>query len=215
MYKKKPFLIVFEGIEGCGKSFQSKKLYKRLLKNKVNCLLTREPGGTKSAELIRTLILKDYFTKIKKEKFDKYTDTLLYLAARNEHITNKIKPALKKKKVVICDRFIDSTLAYQVYGKKVKKKFIDNIHKFILDGIKPNITFVLKVSTKSSQLRLKKRKTKNRYDNFAKSFYTKAQKSFLKIAKNKNNYFILDSSNNDNNLEEKIFKIIKKKLFIK
>ena len=98
MYKKKPFFIVFEGIEGCGKSFQSKKLYKNLKKNKVNTIITREPGGTKSAELIRNLILKDYFEKNSKEKFDKYTDTLLYLAARNEHIKNKIKPALLKKK---------------------------------------------------------------------------------------------------------------------
>ena len=71
---------------------------------------------------------------------------MLYLAARNEHIKNKIKPALIKKKVVICDRFIDSTIAYQVYGKKVDIKFINNIHKKILQGIKPNIVFVLKVS---------------------------------------------------------------------
>ena len=99
MYKKKPFFIVFEGVEGCGKSFQSKKLYKNLIKRKINTILTREPGGTKSSELIRNLILKDYFTKNTKEKFDKYTDTLLYLAARNEHIKNKIKPALLKKKL--------------------------------------------------------------------------------------------------------------------
>ena len=97
MYNKKPFFIVFEGVEGCGKSFQSKKLLNNLKKKKLNVLLTREPGGTKSAELIRNLILKDYFNKDNKEKFDRYTDTLLYLAARNEHIKNKIKPALKKK----------------------------------------------------------------------------------------------------------------------
>ena len=100
MYKKKPFFIVFEGVEGCGKSFQSKKLFNKLKKNKIDTILTREPGGTKSSELIRNLILKDYFTKNNKEKFDKYTDTLLYLAARNEHIKNKIKPALLKKKLL-------------------------------------------------------------------------------------------------------------------
>ena len=80
---------------GCGKSFQSKKLFYKI-KKKINTILT-EPGGTKSAELIRNLILKDYFVKKGADKFDKYTDTLLYLAARNEHIQNKIKPALKKK----------------------------------------------------------------------------------------------------------------------
>ena len=215
MYKKKPFFIVFEGVEGCGKSYQSKKLYNKLKKKKIDTILTREPGGTKSSELIRNLILKDYFAKDSKEKFDKYTDTLLYLAARNEHVKNKIKPALLKKKVVICDRFIDSTIAYQVYGKKVDIKFIDNIHKKILQGIKPNIVFILKVSQQSSKRRLKKRKSKNRYDNFAQSFYNKAQKSFIKIAKNKKNYFILDSSSNDNLLEKKIYNITMKYLNIK
>ena len=129
MYKKKPFFIVFEGVEGCGKSYQSKKLLRFLKKKKIPSILTREPGGTKSAEMIRNLILKDYFNKSSKDKFDKYTDTLLYLAARNEHIKNKIFPSLKKKMVVICDRFIDSTLAYQVYGKKINLNFVNNIHK--------------------------------------------------------------------------------------
>ena len=214
MYKKKPLFIVFEGVEGSGKSFQSKKLYQKLIKNKIQTILTREPGGTKSAELIRNLILKDYFKKTTKEKFDKYTDTLLYLAARNEHILNKIKPALKKKKVVICDRFIDSTIAYQVYGKRVNYNFIKIIHNQILGNLKPDLTFILKVSTKSSRKRLSERKSKNRYDNFPQSFYNKVQKSFLKIAKNKKNYFILDSSSNDKNLEKKIFDIVKKRLNI-
>ncbi len=215
MYKKKPFFIVFEGVEGCGKSYQSKKLLKNLIKKKIQTILTREPGGTKSAELIRNLILKDYFKKTKKDKFDKYTDTLLYLAARNEHVKLKIEPALKKRKVVICDRFVDSTIAYQVFGKKINMNFINNIHKFILNGLKPNITFVLKVSSHSSKKRLIKRKTRNRYDNFAQSFYDKVQKSFLKIAKNKKNYFVFDSSKNNKDLEIKIFQIVKRYLGIK
>ena len=82
-------------------------------------------------------------------------------------------------------------------------------------GIKPNIVFILKVSKNSSINRLKKRKTKNRYDNFAQSFYTKAQKSFLKLAKNKKNYFVIDSSFNDNLLEKKIFNIVNRYLNIK
>ena len=215
MYKKKPFFIVFEGVEGCGKSYQCKKLKKNLEKKGIKSVLTREPGGTNSAESIRKLILKDYFFKNKSEKFDKYTDTLLYLGARNEHIKNKIKPALKKKKIIICDRFIDSTLAYQVYGKKVNRSFIDHIHKFILQGIKPDITFVLKVTPKVSKQRLKKRKTKNRYDKFPQVFYSKVQNFFLRIAENKKNYFILNSSINDSSLEKKILQIICKKLKIK
>ena len=207
MYKKKPLLIVFEGVEGCGKSYQSKKLFKKLKKLNIPTILTREPGGTKSAELIRNLILKDYFNKSKKEKFDRYTDTLLYLAARNEHVKMKILPALKKNQIVICDRFIDSTIAYQVYGKKVKYQFIKNIQKIILGKLKPNLTFLLRVSAESSKKRLLKRKSKNRYDNFPKSFYVKAQKSFLKLAKNKSNYYVLDSSKNNNTIEKKIFDI--------
>ena len=215
MYKKKPFFIVFEGIEGCGKSYQSKKLFKKLKKKNIDTIITREPGGTKSSELIRNLILKDYFIKNNTEKFDKYTDTLLYLAARNEHVKNKIKPALLKKKVVICDRFIDSTIAYQVYGKKVDLNFINNIHKKILNGLKPDIVFVLKVSQSTSRKRLKKRKTKNRYDNFAQSFYTKAQNTFIKLANKRKNYFVIDSSSDDSFLEKKIYNIVNRYLKIK
>ena len=97
MFKKKPFFIVFEGIEGSGKSYLSQNLFKHLKRKQIPVILTREPGGTSRAEKIRNIILKDYFKKNLKEKFHKYTDTLLYLAARNEHIVNVIKPALQKK----------------------------------------------------------------------------------------------------------------------
>ena len=137
------------------------------------------------------------------------------MAARNEHIKNKIKPALKKKKIIICDRFVDSTFAYQVYGKKVSLNFINNIHKKILGKIKPDITFVLKVKRESFLKRLKKRKTKNRYDNFPVKFYIKAQNAFLKIAKKKKNHIVLESSDNNTILQNKILKIIYKKLGIK
>ena len=215
MSKNKAFLIVFEGVEGCGKSYQCKKLFNNLKKKKLAPILTREPGGTKSAELIRKLILKEYFKSSKDLSFDKYTDTLLYLASRNEHIKKKIKPALIKKKIVICDRFIDSTIAYQVYGKKVNFSFINNIHKMILKNIKPNLTFVLKVSPASSKRRLSKRKNKNRYDKFSQSFYKNAQNAFIKIAKNKKDYYILNSSSDDNQLEKKIFHIVSKYLKIR
>ena len=213
MYKKKSLFITFEGIEGSGKSFQSRKLYKNLKKRNIHPILTREPGGTESAEKIRELILKDYFYPKLKEKFDKYTDTLLYLAARNEHIQNKIKPAILKKKIIICDRFIDSTLAYQVYGKKINKVFVDLIHKQILEKIKPNLTFLLKVKISKALKRLKKRKKKNRYDKLSKNFYTQAQKSFVKIAKkNKHSHVILDSSFDTPEVEKKILNIVLKKI---
>ena len=195
MYKKKPLFVTFEGIEGSGKSYQSKKLYKSIKRRRIPVILTREPGGTIGAEKIRKIILDDYFYQDTKVKFNKYTDTLLYLAARNEHVKNKIIPAISKGKVIICDRFIDSTLAYQVYGKRVSKTLVDTIHKYILGSIKPDLTFLLKVNITKALRRLKKRKKKNRYDKFSKYFYINAQKAFIKIArKNKKRYFILDNS---------------------
>ena len=213
MPKKKFLFIVFEGIEGSGKSYQSKKLYNSIKQRKLPSILTREPGGTIGAERIRELILKDYFHKDKREKFHKYTDTLLYLAARNEHIQNKILDAKKKKRILICDRFIDSTYAYQVYGKKVEKKIIDDVHRYILKKIKPDLTFVLKVKISKAFSRIKKRKNKNRYDKFSKDFYNNAQKAFLKLAKkNKRKYHIFDNSNDNSEIEKKILRIVLSKL---
>ena len=206
MYKKKSIFITFEGIEGSGKSYQAQKLYKNLKKRNISSILTREPGGTRSAEKIREVILKDYFHHESKEKFNKYTDTLLYLASRNEHLENKIKPAIKSKKIIICDRFTDSTLAYQVYGKGVDKNFIDPIHKYILKDVKPDITFILTANIKKAMKRLKKRRNKNRYDKFSSNFYNKVQKAFIKIAKtNGKRYIILDNSNDTPNVEKIIF----------
>ena len=206
MYKKKSIFITFEGIEGSGKSYQAKKLYQNIKKKNISPVLTREPGGTKSAEIIRDVILKDYFHLNSKEKFDKYTDTLLYLAARNEHLKNKIRPAIKKKKIIICDRFIDSTLAYQVYGKNVSKKFIDTLHNYILKDLKPDFTFILTVNIKKAMSRLNKRNNKNRYDKFTSNFYSKVQKAFIKISKNnKKRYMLIDNSNDTPDVEKIIF----------
>ena len=206
MHKKKPLFVTFEGIEGSGKSYQCRKLYNELRNKNLSVILTREPGGTKSAEKIRKVILEDYFASDSKEKFSKYTDTLLYLAARNEHVQNIIRPAISKKKIVICDRFIDSTLAYQVFGKGVSKNLVDSIHKFVLGSIKPDLTFVLKVNISKALQRLKKRKKKNRYDKFSKNFYTKVQNAFIKIAKkNTRRYCIVDNSEDSTKAEGFIF----------
>ena len=212
MYKRKALFVTFEGIEGSGKSYQALKLYKNIKKKNISAILTREPGGTNSAEKIRKVILDDYFHPNYKEKFDKYTDTLLYLAARNEHILNKIKPAIFKKEIIICDRFIDSTSAYQVYGKGVNEKFVNLIHKHILKNIRPDLTFILKVNILKALKRINKRGKKNRYDKFSKSFYANVQKAFIKIAKkNKKKYIILENSNDTNSVE----KIILKKILIR
>ncbi|MBT59848.1 MAG: dTMP kinase [Acidiferrobacteraceae bacterium] len=207
MYKKKSFFITFEGIEGSGKSYQSKKLFKKIKSMKLPVLYTREPGGTFAAEKIRQLILDDYYYPGFKEKFDKYTDTLLYMASRNEHIKKKIYPSILKKKIIICDRFTDSTLAYQVYGKGVSRNLVNNIHRYILGQVKPDLTFILKTKVSKAMLRLKKRKKKNRYDRFTEKFYNKVQKAFLRIAKsNKRKYMVVDNSFDIPRTEEIIYK---------
>ena len=188
MYKKKIF-IVFEGIEGSGKSFHSLSLVKKLKFLKIPCVYLREPGGSKEAECIR-----DFLLKKENNKFDSLTDTLLYLAARNENFLKKIK-RLYKKKIIICDRFIDSTLAYQHYGQGVKKNVINFINKEITGTMKVDYTFLMYLNVDKSISRISNRKKLNRYDKFKKSFYKKVQNGFISISnKNKSKYLIINSS---------------------
>ena len=207
MYKKKPF-IVFEGIEGSGKSIHSKNLVNFLKKKKIPYIYLREPGGTKKAEIIRKLILNK-----NNKKINILTDTLLYLAARNENFINNIKPYYKKK-VIICDRFIDSTLAYQHYGLGISKNLIQIINNSILKNVLPDFTFLMKITPKESIIRLTKRKKLNRYDKFKKSFYSKVQSGFIKIAKkNSKKYMIIDS--NKYIIENKLKILLKFKKLLK
>ena len=204
MYNKKKF-IIFEGIEGSGKSTHSLLLVKKLKFLKIPCIHLREPGGSNEAESIRNFILKN-----ENKKFDPLTDTLLYLAARNENFLRKLKPFYKKK-IIICDRFIDSTLAYQHYGLGVKKDVINFINKEIMGVIKPDYTFLMYLNVNKSISRISNKKKKNRYDKFKKSFYSKVQNGFLKIAnKNKLKYMIINSSNKFGPNQEIIFNQVKK-----
>ena len=211
MYKQNFFFIVFEGVEGTGKSYQINKLYKNLKKKNLKIIKTREPGGVDTAEKIRKLIFnKD------SNKFDKITDFYLMLASRNEHFIKKLLPAKKKNLIVISDRFTDSTFCYQVVGNKISLNVNRINQKYILNNFKPNLTFILRSDLKSVKKRLNKRKVLNKYDNLNFSFYKKVQNSFVKIAKkNKKDYVLIDSSLNNEVAEEKIFAIIKKKLKLK
>ena len=183
---KKP-IIVFEGIEGSGKSHHITRVSKYLDKNKISYIKIREPGGNSNSEKIRKLILN------KKSNFDAKTDLLLYLAARSENI-KQIKKFYKKK-IILIDRFTDSTIAYQHYGMGVDLKIINIINNFLLKNIKVNFTFLNDVNKKNIFLRLKKRKSLNRYDQFNMRFYNKVQRGFLKLAKsNKKFYKIIDSN---------------------
>ena len=199
---KKP-IIVFEGIEGSGKSHHINKVSKYLDKKKINYIKIREPGGSLNSEKIRRLILN------KKSNFNIYTDLLLYLAARSENI-NLIKKSYKKK-IILIDRFTDSTIAYQHYGMGVDLKIINTINKILLKKIKINFTFLNVVNKKNLFQRLKNRKSLNRYDQFDMNFYNKVQKGFLKLAKsNKKSYKIIDSNLDIKKNEDLIINQIKK-----
>lgn len=185
MYKKP--IIVFEGIEGSGKTSHIKFVENFLKKEKLEFLKIREPGGSSNAEKIRSLILK------KNSSFNKTTDLLLYLSARSENIE-----LLKKnfrKKIILIDRFIDSTIAYQHYGMGVNLNLIKTINNFLLKDIKVDFTFLHTVDKKNMFSRLKERKNLNRYDKFKFSFYNKVQNGFLKLSKkNKKKYLIINSN---------------------
>ena len=146
-------IIVFEGIEGSGKSHHINKVSKYLDKKKINYIKIREPGGSLNSEKIRKLILN------KKSNFNIYTDLLLYLAARSENI-NLIKKSYKKK-IILIDRFTDSTIAYQHHGMGVDLKIINIINRFLLKKIKISFTFLNIVNKKNLFQRLKKRKSLN------------------------------------------------------
>ena len=199
---KKP-IIVFEGIEGSGKSHHINKVSKYLDKKKINYIKIREPGGSLNSEKIRKLILN------KKTNFNINTDLLLYLAARSEN-TNLIKKFYKKK-IILIDRFVDSTVAYQHYGMGIDLKIINLINRFLLKNIKVNFTFLNIVNKKNLFQRLKNRKSLNRYDQFDMNFYNKVQKGFLKLAKSdKKSYKIIDSNLDIKKNEDLIIHQIKK-----
>ena len=202
---KKP-IIVFEGIEGSGKTHHITRVSKFLDKKKIKYIKIREPGGSLNSEKIRRLILN------KKSNFNVKTDLLLYLAARSENI-NHIKKFYKKK-IILIDRFTDSTIAYQHYAMGVDLKIINIINRFLLKNIKVNFTFLNIVNKKNLFQRLKKRKSLNRYDQFDMNFYNKVQKGFLKLVKlNKKKYKIIDSNldikKNEDLILNKIEKLIK------
>ena len=199
---KKP-VIVFEGIEGSGKSHHISVISKYLKRNKIAFIKLREPGGNINSEKIRKLILD------KKSNFNKITDLLLYLAARSENI--ELIRKFYKKKIILIDRFTDSTIAYQHYGFGVDLKLINFINNHLLKKFKVDYTFLNIVNYKNMIKRLKLRKSLNRYDKFNSRFYQNVQKGFLKLAnKNKKKYKIVNSNLDIKINEDLIIQSIKK-----
>ena len=201
---KKP-IIVFEGIEGSGKTHHISLVSKYLNKKKIKHIKIREPGGNPNSEKIRKLILNN------KSNFNRDTDLLLYMASRSENI-NFIKNSYNKK-VILIDRFTDSTIAYQHFGMGVDINLIETLNKYLLKNIKVGFTFLNIVNKKNLYKRLKKRKTLNRYDKFNMSFYNKVQNGFIKLSKKHKKRYQLINSNlnikeNENLILNKIDELI-------
>ena len=206
MYNKP--IIVFEGVEGSGKTYHIKKVAKFLKSKKLKFVNIREPGGSKNSEKIRKLILN------KKSDLDRFTDLLLYLASRNENIEKIIKKNYRKK-IILIDRFIDSTIAYQHYGMGLNKKMIQTINNFFLKKISIDFTFLNIVSMNNLKKRLKTRKNLNKYDKFNTQFYNKVQRGFIRLSKTNNKYLIVNSNNNIKENEKIILSKFKSLIKIK
>ena len=195
----KPRFISFEGGEGSGKSTQIKLLAKRLSKY-GDVVTTREPGGTTEAEIIRNLLVKG-----KKNKWSGVVETLLLYAARKDHIDKVIAPNLKKNKWVLCDRFKESTLVYQGYGKNVDITLIKKLDKIITNNLTPGLTFILDIDPIIGLKRSKRKSnTETRYENMSLGFHNKIRKAFKAIASLNKKKFILINANQDINLIQDI-----------
>ena len=186
-------VIIFEGIEASGKSTNIQIISNYLKKIKKKFIKIREPGGSKYSEIIRKLILN------KGSKLNIKTDLLLIMASRSENINKIIKKNFRKK-IIIIDRFTDSTIAYQHYGMGINLNIIKQMNNFVIDKFKADLTILSVVNNKNMKKRLSLRKNINKYDKFNYSFYEKVQKGFLKIARNNKNYIIIDS--NKKNIKE-------------
>ena len=192
--------ITFEGPEASGKSSQIILLKKYLKKNKIPFIVTREPGGTVIAEKLRKIIL------YKKNKISSLEEILLLMAARLNHINLVIKPALKKGKIVISDRFVDSTFVYQGYANGYGIQKVKDLHKIILNNFLPHKTFLFEIDPKETIRRLKKRKNKNKYDKQDIKFHRKIYLGYCKISKNQKRFVKIDGIHDKNTIHYKILK---------
>lgn len=206
---KPGLFITFEGGEGGGKTTQSTLLYEALHKRGVDVLRTREPGGTTGAEQIRQLLVQGDAVS-----WEKMTELLLHYAARVEHVEKQVKPALAAGKVVICDRFTDSTLSYQGYGHRLGKPIIEMMRHLTLGNFQPDLTFILDLPPEKGIGRANSRQgTDNRYEQMGLEFHARVREGFLEIAKvESERCVLLDASEPIEVLHGKILAAVERRL---
>lgn len=202
--------ITFEGGEGSGKSSCIAKVKKMLEKDGYQVVLTREPGGTPISENIRNIILDK-----KNTNMDKRTEALLFAASRRQHLVEKVWPSIKAGKLVICDRYLDSSLAYQGGARNLTVDEVLAMNMFATEGTFPDLTFLFDVDPKLGLARISKNKNReiNRLDLETLAFHQKVRKTFLALAKRyPKRYVIIDASKTVEINSEEVYLAIKKRL---
>lgn len=204
--------ITFEGLDFSGKSTQAKLLYEYLRKKKTKCILLREPGGTEISERIREIILDRKHTEM-----TPLTEFMLFSASRSQLVSEVIKPHLKKGYIVICDRYYDSSTAYQSYGGGMELQSVLKVNDIATGGLKPDLTFLVDVPAKAAFARAEKRgNAKDRMENKNLAFYNRVYNGFKDIAnKNKKRFVVIEGTLTIEEIHSGIINTVKKKLNIK
>jgi dTMP kinase len=195
--------ITFEGIEGCGKSTQAKKLHEYFSSQSIESVLTREPGGTKASEQIRSILIDENLDKLEAK-----TELFLNFAARLEHVEKLIKPTLSQNKIVISDRFFDSTYAYQGNAFGLDEKLIDDVRKMAIADFTPDITFLIDVPVDTAFARISNRADNNRYEKLGRDFHQKVRDGFLQLAKKNPRIKVIDGTKSLQEISAEIIKIL-------
>lgn len=198
-------LITFEGIEGCGKSTQANYLYQELLKKGIDVFLTREPGGTELGKSIRNLVLHSH-------KNYPIAELLLFLADRNQHVNEIIKPVMNRGGIVICDRYYHSTYAYQVSGRKVDLEMVKSANNLATEGLKPDLTFLIDVSVELGFERKKSiDKGLDRIESEEMEFHQAVRDAYLKLVKEEPMITKIDGSRKKEEIRDEILKIFRER----
>jgi dTMP kinase len=205
---KQGFFITFEGIEGSGKSTQAKMLADALSASGLEVVLTHEPGGTVIGDCIRDILLSSEHTEMHPT-----TELLLYAAARSQHLVEKIFPALNRGAIVICDRFSDSTIAYQGFGRNIAKELIDSLDAIATGHFRPRLTFLCDLNVHEGLTRNRIANKSDRLEQESIAFHERVRNGFLFLAKQEPDRFrIIDASRHPQIIAAEIFEHVKQVL---